>query len=109
MILAIDFDGTIVEHKYPENWGSNTQFIQGIKTTSGRWAHPDFYGLFAQENFWQKQCDIANKMDWNFMPLTAIAPTKPTIRNLAVKFMQIFTSMIEIFLAYPTGTQFTIC
>ena len=52
MIIAVDFDGTIVEHKYPEIGREIPFAIETLKMLIE--GTSSFYGVCARENYWKR-------------------------------------------------------
>ena len=64
MIIAVDFDGTIVEHKYPQI-GREIPFA--IATLKKLQAERHLLILWSV-NFWTKRWTSAASAGWSFMP-----------------------------------------
>ena len=66
MIIAVDFDGTIVEHKYPEIGRELPFAIETLKKLQHGIAL--FCGVCGKVNYYRRPWISAGSVDWNFMP-----------------------------------------
>ena len=67
MIIAVDFDGTIVEHKYPEIGRELPFAIETLKKLQQE-RHRLFCGVYGKVNYYRRPWISARSVDWNFMP-----------------------------------------
>lgn len=67
MIIAVDFDGTIVEHKYPEIGRELPFAIETLKNYN-RNDTALFCGVYGKVNYYRRPWISAGSVDWNFMP-----------------------------------------
>ena len=78
MTIAVDFDGTIVEHRYPRI-GEEIPFA--VETLKLLQQEKHRCGVYASENFWTKPYNGAEPEDWSFMqPIKTIRKKKEIIR-----------------------------
>ena len=75
MIIAVDFDGTIVEHKYPAIGKEIPFAIETLKKLQQE-RHFLNYGAFVKVVYWKKRWSFVVSGDWNFMQSIAIMPKR---------------------------------
>lgn len=75
MIIAVDFDGTIVEHKYPAIGKEIPFAIETLKNCSKN-VISLYYGAFVKVVYWKKRWSFAVSGDWNFVQSIAIMPKR---------------------------------
>lgn len=67
MIIAVDFDGTIVEHKYPEIGRELPFAIETLKKLQQE-RHRLILWSVRKVNYYRRPWISAGSVDWNFMP-----------------------------------------
>lgn len=67
MIIAVDFDGTIVEHKYPEIGRELPFAIETLKKLQQE-RHRLILWSVREGNYYRRQWISAGSVDWSFMP-----------------------------------------
>lgn len=67
MIIAVDFDGTIVEHKYPEIGRELPFAIETLKKLQQE-RHRLILWSVREGKLLQRQWISAGSVDWSFMP-----------------------------------------
>ena len=67
MIIAVDFDGTIVEHKYPEIGRELPFAIETLKKLQQE-RHRLILWSVREGKLLQEQWISAGSVDWSFMP-----------------------------------------
>jgi hypothetical protein len=95
MKIAVDFDGTIVENKFP---GIGREKIFAFRTLRElqRRAIRLFSGHSVPENNSKKPSNSAAGTDLNFMPLIKVFPKRNLMKPYQGKSMPIFLSMTGI-------------
>ena len=64
MVIAVDFDGTIVEHRYPRIGEEIPFAIDTLKLLQQE--------VYGKERFWTKQLNGVKPKGWNFTQLIRI-------------------------------------
>ena len=67
MIIAVDFDGTIVEHKYPAI-GKEIPFAFETLRKLQTEHHKLTYGVCERASFWMRLSPFAESGAWSFTP-----------------------------------------
>ena len=75
MTIAVDFDGTIVEHRYPRI-GREIPFATDTLKLLQQDQHRLICGVCAKVNFWKKPLPGAKKEEWNSMLSIVIIPKR---------------------------------
>ena len=66
MIIAVDFDGTIVEHRYPEI-GREKPFAFDTLKMLQKEGHRLILWTVREDKLLEEAVDSADSMEWNFM------------------------------------------
>ena len=69
MTIAVDFDGTIVEHRYPQI-GEEIPFATATLKMLINERHRLIYGRYVKGSSWRKLWNGAGNGVWNSMPST---------------------------------------
>ena len=75
MVIAVDFDGTIVEHEYPkigEEIPFATETLRTSTTTTS-----SYFGAYAKASCWTKPWNGVVSAAWSSMPSTATIQRRP--------------------------------
>lgn len=68
MIIAVDFDGTIVEHKYPEIGRELPFAIETLKKLQQERHRLILWSVCGKVNYYRRPWISAGSVDWSFMP-----------------------------------------
>ena len=108
MIIAVDFDGTIVEHKYPKI-GKEVPFA--IATLKKLQAERHLLILWSVREGklldWKRPSNFAVSADWSFMPSMPTIRMKQTTPFHPARSMPICISTTVISAVYLIGALFT--
>lgn len=107
MVIAVDFDGTIVEHKYP-CIGKEIPFaISTLKRLLEEGHRIILYGRYVREIYCGRLSIFAGNGDWNFMPSMPISLTNIRMnRDIAGKLKPTFLLMTGIWVVCRIGESF---